>query len=104
MFQGTATQKGAPILTTVLQLGLQCTKFVFPDLTLYTKMTIKLRVTHTLCSAGAGLSRGHSASELRGVRDLPIHGRAIAQAVSRWLPTAAVRVRSRVWSSGICGG
>jgi hypothetical protein len=31
-------------------------------------------------------------------------GRAIAQVVSRWLPTAAARVRSRVWSSGICGG
>jgi hypothetical protein len=30
-------------------------------------------------------------------------GRAVAQAVSRWLPTAAARVRSRVWSSGICG-
>jgi hypothetical protein len=33
----------------------------------------------------------------------PGKGRAIAQAVSRSLPTAAVRVRSRVWSSGICG-
>jgi hypothetical protein len=31
-------------------------------------------------------------------------GRVIAQAVSRWLPTAVARVRSRVWSSGICGG
>jgi hypothetical protein len=31
-------------------------------------------------------------------------GLAIAQAVTRWLPTAAARVRSRVWSSGICGG
>jgi hypothetical protein len=31
-------------------------------------------------------------------------GRAIAQAVSRWLPTAVARVRARVWSSGICGG
>jgi hypothetical protein len=31
-------------------------------------------------------------------------GHAIAQAVSRWLPTTAVRVRSRVWSSGISGG
>jgi hypothetical protein len=31
-------------------------------------------------------------------------GGAIAQAVSRWLPTAAARVRSRVWSIGICGG
>jgi hypothetical protein len=29
-------------------------------------------------------------------------GRAIG--VSRWLPTAAARVRTRVWSSGICGG
>jgi hypothetical protein len=31
-------------------------------------------------------------------------GRAIAQAVSRWFPTVAARVRARVWSSGICGG
>jgi hypothetical protein len=30
--------------------------------------------------------------------------RAIAEAVSRWLPTAVARVQSRVWSSGICGG
>jgi hypothetical protein len=29
---------------------------------------------------------------------------AIAQAVSSWLPTAAARVRVRVWSCGICGG
>jgi hypothetical protein len=27
-------------------------------------------------------------------------GRAIAQAVSRWIPTAAARVRARVWSMG----
>jgi hypothetical protein len=31
-------------------------------------------------------------------------GRAIAQAVSRWLSTAVARVRARVWSCGICGG
>jgi hypothetical protein len=31
-------------------------------------------------------------------------GRAIAEAVSRWLPTAAARVQSWVWSSGISGG
>jgi hypothetical protein len=31
-------------------------------------------------------------------------GRAIAEAVSRWLPTAAARVQSRVWSSGIYSG
>jgi hypothetical protein len=31
-------------------------------------------------------------------------GRAIAQAVSRWLPTAAARVETRIWSSGIFGG
>jgi hypothetical protein len=30
--------------------------------------------------------------------------RAIAEAVSRWLPTTAARVQFRVWSSGICGG
>jgi hypothetical protein len=29
---------------------------------------------------------------------------AIAQAVSRWLPTATARVRARFWSCGICGG
>jgi hypothetical protein len=27
-------------------------------------------------------------------------GRAIAQAVSRWLPTAAARIRTRVWQVG----
>jgi hypothetical protein len=31
-------------------------------------------------------------------------GHAIAQAVNCWLPTAAARVRTRFWSSGICGG
>jgi hypothetical protein len=35
----------------------------------------------------------------------PTHrGRAIAEGFSRWLSTAAARVQSRVWSSGICGG
>jgi hypothetical protein len=29
---------------------------------------------------------------------------AIAQAVIRWLPTAADRVQAQVWSYGICGG
>jgi hypothetical protein len=33
-----------------------------------------------------------------------VYGRAIAQEVSRWLPTAAARVRAQVWSNGICGG
>jgi hypothetical protein len=33
-----------------------------------------------------------------------ILGRVIAQAVSRWLLTAAARVRARVTSCGICGG
>jgi hypothetical protein len=31
-------------------------------------------------------------------------GHAIAEAVIRWLPIAAARVRARVWSCGICGG
>jgi hypothetical protein len=30
--------------------------------------------------------------------------RAIADAVSRWLPTAEARVQFRIWSSGIYGG
>jgi hypothetical protein len=33
-----------------------------------------------------------------------VEGSAIVQAVSRWLPTAAAWVQTRVWSSGICGG
>jgi hypothetical protein len=33
----------------------------------------------------------------------PLVGRAVAQAVSRWLPTAATRVRIRV-ACGVCGG
>jgi hypothetical protein len=35
------------------------------------------------------------------VRKLSTMGRAIAQAVSRRLPTAAARVQTRVWSCGI---
>jgi hypothetical protein len=34
---------------------------------------------------------------------LPKLGRAVAQAVSRWLPTAAARVRVRA-ACGVCGG
>jgi hypothetical protein len=33
-----------------------------------------------------------------------MYDRAIAEAVSRWLPSAAARVHSQVLSSGICGG
>jgi hypothetical protein len=33
-----------------------------------------------------------------------VEGRAIAQAVSRWLHTVAARVRAWVWASRICGG
>jgi hypothetical protein len=33
-----------------------------------------------------------------------LKGRAIVQAVSRWLPTDSARVQTRVWLSGICGG
>jgi hypothetical protein len=29
-----------------------------------------------------------------------IQGRSIAQVVSRWLPTAAARIRARVWQVG----
>jgi hypothetical protein len=40
----------------------------------------------------------------KGCSKRSILGSAIAQAVSRWFPAAAEWVRSRVWSSGICGG
>jgi hypothetical protein len=34
------------------------------------------------------------------VNDMSDNGRAIAEAVSRWLPAAAARVRARVWQVG----
>jgi hypothetical protein len=40
-----------------------------------------------------------SGFSLFGLINIP-SGRAIAQAVSRWLPTAAARVRARVWQVG----
>jgi hypothetical protein len=40
----------------------------------------------------------------KGGQSMGVVGRAIAQVVSRWLPTAAARIRSRVLYSGICGG
>jgi hypothetical protein len=33
-----------------------------------------------------------------------LQGCAVAQEVSRWLPTVAAQVRAWVWSCGICGG
>jgi hypothetical protein len=42
--------------------------------------------------------------QVKGKVNLFLHlGRAIAQAVSRWLPTAAARVRVRA-ACGVCGG
>jgi hypothetical protein len=49
----------------------------------------------------------HSEIHYNGPKFTPafidILGRAIAQAVSRWLPTTVDRVRALVWSSGIYG-
>jgi hypothetical protein len=45
---------------------------------------------------------GERQGQIRGLSML--YGRAIAETVSRWLPNAAASVRSRFWSSGICGG
>jgi hypothetical protein len=39
-----------------------------------------------------------------GCNDFLEFGRAMAEAVSRWLPTAAARVPAQVRSCGICGG
>jgi hypothetical protein len=49
------------------------------------------------------LGRGISPSQ----KPLPAHKgeyKHRIKAVSRWLPTAAARVRARIWSCGICGG
>jgi hypothetical protein len=43
-------------------------------------------------------------SHILQLRFRQVVGRAIPQALSRWLPTSVARVPSRVWSSGICGG
>jgi hypothetical protein len=49
------------------------------------------------------LGKGISPSQGRYLHTEQV-GRAITQAVSTWLPTAAARVRTRVWSCWICGG
>jgi hypothetical protein len=52
-------------------------------------------------------SNGKMISELWTGKDMEVTrstGRAIDEAVSRWLHTAAAWVRARVWSSWICGG
>jgi hypothetical protein len=47
----------------------------------------------------------HMFHDIEMIPKLTYHiGRAIAQAVSRRLPKAAVRIRARVRSCGICGG
>jgi hypothetical protein len=43
-------------------------------------------------------------AEIFSLRVIAVEGRAIAEAVSRWLPTATARVQSRFGLSGICGG
>jgi hypothetical protein len=60
-----------------------CTKFV-GNFMMYIHMEIQVPVTISLLATAKG--------------------RAITQAVSRRLPTAAARVRSQVRSCGICGG
>jgi hypothetical protein len=48
----------------------------------------------------------HKALKINSLRSVlrGTTGRAIAQAVSRWLSTAAARVRSQIRACGICGG
>jgi hypothetical protein len=57
------------------------------------KILMLMEVTHNLIVAFLSPNRLRSS----------LYGRVIAQKVSRWRPTVAARVRSRVWSSGICG-
>jgi hypothetical protein len=50
-------------------------------------------------------SVAHEPSFVEGkLKDRVILGRAIAQAVSRWLPTAAALLRAQVSSCETCGG
>jgi hypothetical protein len=53
-----------------------------------------------LCTKG-GLS---ISNDIRRHHSNEILGSAVAQAVSRWLPTATTQVRAQVKSCGICGG
>jgi hypothetical protein len=62
-------------------------------------------VCAVLC-AGSGFATGWSPVQevlptVQKIKKLKKRCRAIAQAVSRWLPTAEARVRTRVWSCGI---
>jgi hypothetical protein len=45
----------------------------------------------------------HNTAGTTDVQLIPFRGHAVAQAVSRWLPTAVARVRVRA-ACGICGG
>jgi hypothetical protein len=66
----------------------------FPDLTL--QIHFPYEAGKTYCAPDGMLT-----SQLR----TSVHGsRAIAQAVSRRLPTVAARIRAQVRSRGICGG
>jgi hypothetical protein len=69
-------------------------EFLFLDITPYSSLKCNLLF--------GGIFLLHFQS--RKIKQAINQSRAIAHAVSRWLPTAAARVRARVWSSGICGG
>jgi hypothetical protein len=53
------------------------------------------------CSRDQG---NHEQNVAVGFSNTVTVSRAVTEAVSRWLLTAAARVQFRVWSSGICGG
>jgi hypothetical protein len=69
---------------------------------LYAVVIERVRTVPPLLRCAIALSRQHIITST--VFKLEAYGRAIAQAVSRWLPSAAARVRSQVMSCGICGG
>jgi hypothetical protein len=61
------------------------------------------QITSELAEFHKILYEGHSYLILIGLLTNEV-GRAIAQAVSRRIPTAGARVRAQVSSCGICGG
>jgi hypothetical protein len=81
---------------------IQCLSNVNLEGSYYINIKFNIKILHMIYTSLRIVS-DHFLTFLKHVLSIFI-GRAIVQAVSHWLPTAAALVRARVWSSGICGG
>jgi hypothetical protein len=77
-------------------LGAPCT-CIFVDTGM---RSLNLREAITCNVTRRSVGRGRVCGRLPCTVPTHLYGRAIAEAVSRWLPTAATRVRARVWQVG----